>query len=75
MGVFLIGKGVELGDIADDQFDIRGQAETFLQNRGNIMACDSCLKLRDSGGSELCPLSTMKELYELIRDADRVVTF
>jgi sulfur relay (sulfurtransferase) complex TusBCD TusD component (DsrE family) len=26
-------------------------------------------------GSELCPLSTMKDLYTLIRDADRVVTF
>ena len=75
VGVFLIGKGVELDQIADRPFDVRGQAETFLNNRGRIMACGTCLKLRESGGSDLCPLSTMKDLYELIRDADRVVSF
>ena len=75
VGIFLIGKGVELDRIADSQFDVRGQSETFLNNRGIIMACGTCLKLRESGGSDLCPLSTMKDLYELIRDADRVVSF
>ena len=75
VGVFVIGKGVELDKIADDRFDVRGQAEALLSNRGGIMACGTCLKLRESGGSDLCPLSTMKDLYELIRDADRVVSF
>ena len=75
VGIFLIGKGVELDRIADNQFDVRGQSETLLNNRGRIMACGTCLKLRESGGSDLCPLSTMKDLYELIRDADRVVSF
>jgi uncharacterized protein involved in oxidation of intracellular sulfur len=31
--------------------------------------------LRDKEGSELCPLSTMKDLYELIRDCDKTVSF
>ena len=75
VGVFLVGKGVELDKIADDRFDIRGQAVELLANRGRIMACGTCLKLRESGGSALCPLSTMKDLYELVRDADRVVSF
>ena len=75
VGIFLIGKGVELDQITDRQFDVRGQSETFLSNRGRIMACGTCLKLRESSGSDLCPLSTMKDLYELIRDADRVVNF
>ena len=75
VGIFLTGKGVELDRITDSQFDVRGQSETFLNNRGRIMACGTCLKLRASGGSDLCPLSTMKDLYDLIRDADRVVSF
>jgi uncharacterized protein involved in oxidation of intracellular sulfur len=75
VGIFLVGKGVELDRIVDNQFDVRAQSETFLNNRGRIMACGTCLKLRESGGSDLCPLSTMKDLYELIRDADRVVSF
>jgi uncharacterized protein involved in oxidation of intracellular sulfur len=40
-----------------------------------ILACGTCLTLRNSQGSELCPLSTMKDLHALVREADRVVTF
>jgi len=73
--VFLLGAGVELDRIDDPKFDARGQAEGFLQAGGEILACGSCLKLRNSEGSELCPLSTMKDLYTMVREADRVVTF
>jgi uncharacterized protein involved in oxidation of intracellular sulfur len=73
--VFLLAEGVELDKINDPKFDVRGQAENFLQVGGEILACGTCLKLRNSNGSELCPLSTMKDLHTLIRDADRVVTF
>ena len=75
VGVFLVGKGVELDRIQDERFNVHDQAEAFLKGCGRIMACGTCLKLRQSPGSELCPLSTMKELYELIRGADRVVSF
>jgi uncharacterized protein involved in oxidation of intracellular sulfur len=73
--VFLLGAGVELDRINDPKFDARGQAEAFLEAGGRILACGSCLKLRNSSGSELCPLSTMKDLYEMVREADRVLTF
>ncbi|MBI5577289.1 MAG: DsrE family protein [Deltaproteobacteria bacterium] len=73
--VFLLAEGVELDRIDDPKFDIRGQAESFLQAGGEILACGTCLKLRNSQGSELCPLSTMKDLHGLIREADRIVTF
>lgn len=74
-GVFLLGKGVEMDRIKDERFNVREQAETFLKAGGKIMACGTCLKLRDSEGSDLCPLSTMKDLYRLIKDADRLFTF
>ncbi len=73
--VFLLGKGVELDLIEDEKFNVRQQAESLLQAGGNILACGTCLKLRHSQGSELCPLSTMKDLYEIVRDCDRVLTF
>jgi len=73
--VFLLGKGVELDQIADPQFDVRGQAESFLAAGGQIQACGTCLKLRQSGGSELCPLSTMQDCYEVVRDCDKVLAF
>ncbi|MEK7474176.1 MAG: DsrE family protein [Candidatus Coatesbacteria bacterium] len=75
VSVFLLGKGVELDQIEDAKFDAQGQARTFLGKNGKILACGTCLKIRNSGGSELCPVSTMKDLHELVRDSDRVLTF
>lgn len=73
--VFLVAKGVELDQLNDPSFDVQGQARAFLDGGGTIMACGTCLKIRQSGGSEICPLSTMKDLYELIRDSDKLVSF
>lgn len=72
--VFLLGKGVELDQIESEKFNARQQAEALLEAGGTIQACGACLKLRQSEGSEICPLSTMKDLYEIVRDSDRLVT-
>ena len=53
VSVFLLGKGVELDQNHDQDFDVRGIAKTFLGKGGRVMACLTCLKLRNSGGSEL----------------------
>lgn len=58
----------------DPRFDVKGLARDFLRG-GRIMACGTCLKLRESEGSDLCPLSSRGDLYELVRDSDRVLTF
>ncbi len=73
--LFLSGKSVEIDQIADIRFDVRGQAEAVLKAGGQFLACGTCLKLRASAGSELCPLSTLKDQYEIVRDSDRVLAF
>ena len=73
--VFLLGKGVECESLDTDKFKVTEQMQTLVDNGREILACGSCLKIRQSGGSEMCPLSTMKDLYELITGSDRVVTF
>ncbi len=73
--VFLMGKGVELDRIDDPKFNVREQAQAVLAAGGQFLACGTCLKLRESKGSELCPLSTLKYMYEIVRDSDRLVTF
>jgi len=72
--IFLSGKGVEIDRIADAQFDVKKLAREVLDAGGKILACGTCLKLRESEGSEICPLSTMKDQYEIIREADKVIT-
>lgn len=73
--IFLVGKGVELDQIEDERFDVQGQARAVLDAGGQFLACGTCPELEESAGSELCPLSTLKDLYEVVRDSDRLVTF
>ncbi len=73
--IFLMGEGVEAPEISEGPFTVRKQLEDFLSAGGRIMACGTCLKLRDKGESELCTLSTLKDLYELIKEADKVLVF
>jgi sulfur relay (sulfurtransferase) complex TusBCD TusD component (DsrE family) len=73
--LFLLGKGVECESLDTDKFKVTEQMQTLVDNGGEIFACGSCLKIRQSEGSEMCPLSTMKDLYEIIKECDKVVTF
>ena len=72
--IFLSGRGVEIDRIENDRFDVKTEAKKLLDAGGQFFACGTCLKLRDSAVSELCPLSTLKDHYEIVRDSDRLVT-
>lgn len=73
--VFLMSNGVELDRINDPKFNVQEQARAMLAAGGRFLACGTCLKLRESAGSELCPISNLKDLYEIVRDSDRLLTF
>ena len=73
--VFFMGKGVEYQEISTDKFNTVEQAEKLMQSGGKIYACGSCIKSRDQEGSEMCPISTMKDMYDIVKESDKVVTF
>ena len=73
--LFLLASGVECESLHSKKFPINDLAQSFVNNGGQILACGTCLNLRQQDSSELCPLSTMKDLYELIRNCDKTVTF
>lgn len=73
--IFLLAKGVEYEELDSEKFDIKKQAKSFLEQNGKIFACGTCLKNRESEGSETCPMSSMKDLYELIKESDKIVSF
>jgi uncharacterized protein involved in oxidation of intracellular sulfur len=72
--IFLSGKGVEIDQIEDPKFNVRAQCQEFLDAGGEFFACGTCLKLRNSEGSEVCPLATLSDHYEIVRDSDRLLT-
>jgi len=73
--IFLLSsRGVEIDQIGNPKFGVKTQAQKVLDAGGQFFACGACLKLRNSKGSEVCPLSTLKDHYEIVRDSDRIVT-
>ena len=73
--VFFMGKGVEYQKISIEKFNTGEQAKNFIQAGGKIYACGSCIESREQEGSEMCPISTMKDMYEIVKESDKVVTF
>jgi uncharacterized protein involved in oxidation of intracellular sulfur len=73
--IFLIGKGVEAEQVSNDKFNIKEQMEKFVTSKGTIFACGTCLKIRNTKETEFCPLSTMNDLYEMVKEADKIITF
>ncbi len=75
VNVFLLAKGVESESLDSEKFKVTEQMKYFTAKKGKIYACGTCLKIRNAEASELCQMSTMNDLYELIRDSDKVVSF
>ena len=73
--VFLINKGVEVEDIKDETYGIREQIDLFLGNKGQILACGTCLKSRSKEGKNVCSISTMKDLLKLVEESDKIISF
>lgn len=73
--VFLMNKGVEVEEINDEKYNVKEQTDLFMQNKGRILACGTCLKNRQMKGSAICPISTMKDLLKLVEDSDKILTF
>jgi sulfur relay (sulfurtransferase) complex TusBCD TusD component (DsrE family) len=75
VATFLIGKGVEIETIDTDKFNVTEQMRSFIKGGGTISACETCLKIHHLGGSELCPISTLADLHEIVKESDKIVTF
>ena len=73
--LFLLGKGVEIEDIKDKKYGVREQIDSFIENKGQILACGTCLKSRQKEGSNVCPISTMKDLLKLVEESNKILTF
>ncbi len=73
--VFLLAKGVDCEKLNTKEFNVTGQMRSFVDAGGKILACGTCLNLRHSKGTELCPISTIKDMYDIVKESDKVLTF
>ena len=73
--VFLLAKWVQCESLDTEKFSVTKEMKLFVESGGEILACGTCLKIRQSEGSDMCPMSTMKDLYQIISESDKVITF
>jgi uncharacterized protein involved in oxidation of intracellular sulfur len=71
---FLLGQGVE-SEVEHPKFNVKEQVAKYLEKCGEIYACGTCMKSRNMDSTTSCPLSTMKDLYDLVNESDKVLTF
>ena len=74
--IFLLGKGVEVENLKDDKFPLlEGSIKKFVKNKGSILACGTCLQIRQKEESRICPVSTMEEMLQIVEESAKVLTF
>ena len=73
--VFLMGAGVEIVELEHDKYNTSAQVEAFREAGGALLACGTCLKSRNMGETEACPISTMLDCLQMVEWADKTVTF
>jgi hypothetical protein len=45
------------------------------KNRGEILACGSCMKARQKKGSNFCPIATVNDNLEIVVESDKAYHF
>ncbi len=80
VNIFLLGKGVEVMTLSTLKYDILEQADLFRDNGGVIVGCGVCCENRKEEMPFLqqelrCDMGSMQDLYGLVAEADKVITF
>lgn len=73
--IFLMSAGVEIESIVHDKYNAKKQLDEFVDNKGTVLACGTCIKSRNQVESDVCPISTMVDCLDMVTWADRVITF
>lgn len=61
--------------MSDEKFNIIEQMENFLKDGDKIFTCETCLKMRQMQQTEMCPISTMQDLYKIVTKSDKILVF
>ncbi|MFZ7120163.1 MAG: DsrE/DsrF/TusD sulfur relay family protein [Eubacteriaceae bacterium] len=73
--VFLLGEGVEIPQLTHEKFNVAAYVKEFYQIGGEILACGTCMNIRNMKESEIFSVSTMIECVNMVEWADKVLTF
>jgi sulfur relay (sulfurtransferase) complex TusBCD TusD component (DsrE family) len=73
--LFLMGEAVECEGLTHEKYNVDEQLKAFVEVGGELLACGTCLKLRQLEDETTCPISTMVDCVNVVVWADKMVTF
>ena len=80
--VFVISKAVDvfMADTTklskeDSRFDIRKASIDLLTGGGDIYTCATCAKMRHTENVEMCTITSIFDLYEIVKRSKTLITF
>ena len=73
--IFLLGEAVEYDKGNNEKFNVKQQIETFLlSEKAKIIACGTCMKLRQQQSTQTCPMGGLEDFYSLVAASDKILT-
>lgn len=75
--VFLTGKGVEADteNLDTEQFPVSKMKADVQDMGGEILCCGSCSEKIRGKSPQSCPIGGLKDMYQIIVESDKVLTF
>lgn len=73
--LFVIGKGVDIYLNDTSMFKINTLSQQFVANGGNIYTCATCAKLRGSEEVKSCTVTSLADLYIIIKKSKKTISF
>ncbi len=76
VNLFLMGEGVEYDQTGSEKYNIKQQVDMFLQSdKAKIVACGTCMKLRNQKSTDCCPMGGLEDFYSLVATSDKILSF
>jgi len=73
--IFVISKAVDVFMKDTSKFDIPKTSLQFLSKGGDIYTCATCAKMRHTENVEMCTITSIFDLYEIVKRSKKVVSF
>ncbi|HEY4787542.1 MAG TPA: DsrE family protein [Bacteroidales bacterium] len=75
VAIFVVGKGIDAFLHENKEFDILSLSTSFVSKGGQIYACGTCVKLRGTEEVKTCTVSSLNDLYDIVKRSKKVLTF
>lgn len=73
--VFILSKALDVFLKDTSKFNISKAGLEFERNGGDIFSCATCAKMRHTENINMCTLTSVFDLYEIIKRSKKIISF